>query len=62
MEEIEITIAIRRPAQEVFDYLTDIDRATDWNPAASEVRKSPRGAAQGRKYAGACSKVPGTPI
>jgi len=43
MEEFEIKAVIRRPTQEVFDYLTDVDKATDWNPAAVEVRKSSAG-------------------
>jgi uncharacterized protein YndB with AHSA1/START domain len=33
---IDFTIAIERPAQEIFDYLIDVDRLPDWQSTAVE--------------------------
>jgi uncharacterized protein YndB with AHSA1/START domain len=35
---VEFTIEVARPAQEVFEYLTDVDRVPEWQASALEAR------------------------
>jgi len=47
--------------QEVFDYLTDVDKATHWNPPQWKFG-SPAQGRSGWGVLGVCSEVLGTPI
>jgi len=40
MNEFEIVVVIERPAKDVFAALVDVDRAPDWNPGVTEVRRT----------------------
>jgi uncharacterized protein YndB with AHSA1/START domain len=43
MNEFEIVVAIDRPVTDVFAALVDVDRAPDWNPGVTEVRRTSDG-------------------
>jgi uncharacterized protein YndB with AHSA1/START domain len=43
MNEFEIVVVIGRPASDVFAALVDVDRAPDWNPGVTEVRRTSDG-------------------
>jgi uncharacterized protein YndB with AHSA1/START domain len=43
MNEFEIEVVIDRPVKDVFAALVDVDRAPDWNPGVSEVRRTSDG-------------------
>jgi uncharacterized protein YndB with AHSA1/START domain len=43
MNEFEIVVVIDRPAKDVFAALVDVDRAVDWNPGVTEVRRTSEG-------------------
>jgi uncharacterized protein YndB with AHSA1/START domain len=43
MNEFEIVVVIDRPAEDVFAALVDVDRAADWNPGVTEVRRTSDG-------------------
>ena len=38
MAKVELSLWIDRPPQEVFDYLTDLRRLGEWQPATQDVR------------------------
>jgi hypothetical protein len=40
MNEFEIVAVIDRPVEDVFAGLANVDRAPDWNPGVTEVRRS----------------------
>ncbi len=43
MNEFDIVTVIDRPADQVFAFLVDVDRAADWNPQVTEARKTSDG-------------------
>jgi uncharacterized protein YndB with AHSA1/START domain len=43
MNEFEIVVVIDRPVEDVFAALVDVDRAPDWNPGVTEVRRTSDG-------------------
>jgi uncharacterized protein YndB with AHSA1/START domain len=43
MNEFEIVVVIDRPVRDVFAALVDVDRAPDWNPGVTEVRRTSDG-------------------
>lgn len=43
MNEFDIVTDIDRPADQVFAFLADVDKAADWNPQIVEARKTSEG-------------------
>jgi uncharacterized protein YndB with AHSA1/START domain len=43
MNEFEIVVVIDRPVKDVFAALVNVDRAPDWNPGVTEVRRTSDG-------------------